>query len=195
MNKHHAFLLLAMPLVLAGCSRTEKEQPTKASPSPQAQATESPNKAPHPNQMTVSLGRTSSDIARLNPRIFEAYSPESVKLQKNSSLAPGMPETPETKSESAPDGMKWLIVTIELDATQGEVSISIMGIQVIDGSQRKYRVISFGGSEGDTFFDFREYDKYKMVSPPKLMIRSPSVSKQNMLFAISSKAAGLRLEL
>ena len=64
----------------------------------------------------------------------------------------------------------------------------------MDQSNNTYRLVSFGGSDSDTFTDLREYDKYKMVEPPKLIIRSPTVSKEKMLFAVASKAQGLSLE-
>jgi hypothetical protein len=187
-------LLLLALLLVAACNRVKKEQPPQA-PSPVAQDSPTPqSKSSHPNQVSVSIGKTSPEIARLKPRFIEAYSPASVKLERTDSMPQGFPTTPQTPDESPQAGMKWLVVIVELDATQGEVSVPINKIRIADQSNRTYRLISFGGSDSDTFTDLREMDKYKMVEPPKLMIRSPTASKQTMLFAVASKAQGLSLE-
>lgn len=197
LNKCHSLMFLAVLVLFVGCRSAKEEQPMQpaSASTPESTASQDAEPSPHPNQVTVVLGPTSPEVARLNPRIVEAYSPETVNLTRNTSVAPGIPETPETKSESAPDGMKWLIVTVELDPTEGELSIAMNNIRMIDGAKRKYRLISSGGSGAHPFTDFREYDKYKMLSPPKLIIRSENVSKQNMLFAVSTRAQELRLEL
>lgn len=192
--KIHNSLFLLVLLLFAACNRVEQQQPRQtSSPVPQVSSTPQ-NKASHPNQVTVSIGRTSPEIARLNPRFVEGYSPESIKLMRSDSMPQDFPTTPQTQDESPPAGMKWLVVIVELDATQGEVTVPLNKIRIVDQSKKAYRLISFGGSDSDTFTDLREYDKYKMVGPPKLIIRSPTKSKQSMLFAVASKAQGLSLE-
>ena len=187
-------LLLLALVLLAACNRVEKEQSRQAlSPTPQASTTPE-TRSSHPNQVVVSMGKTSSAVAPLNPRVTEAYSPASVKLERTASAPPGFPTAPEAQDESAQPGMKWLVVIVATDATQGEVSIPLSKIRIVDRSKRAYRLISFGGSDVGTFTDFREYDKYKMVEPPKLIMHSPAAGKQNLLFAVASKAEGLSLE-
>ena len=187
-------LLLLALLIFATCSRIEREQPRQTPSSTPQESTTSQSNVPHPNQVTVSIGRTSPQIARLNPRFVEGYSPASIKLERTDSMPRGFPTTPQTQDESPQAGMKWLVVIVELDATKGEVSVPLSKIRIVDQSNNTYRLVSFGGSDSDTFTDLREYDKYKMVEPPKLIIRSPTVSKEKMLFAVASKAQGLSLE-
>jgi hypothetical protein len=187
-------LLLLALLLFAACNRVKKEQPRQAS-SPVAQESPTPqSKSSHPNQVIVSIGKTSPEIARLNPRFIEAYSPASVQLLRTDSMPQGFPTSPQTQDESPPAGMKWLVVIVELDATHGEVSVPLNKIRIVDQSNRTFRLISLGGSDADTFTDLREMDKYKMVEPPKLIINSPTASKQGMLFAVASKAQTLSLE-
>lgn len=187
-------LLLLALLLFTACNRVKKEQPRQES-SPVAQDSPTPqSKSSHPNQVIVSIGRTSPEIARLKPRFVEAYSLASVKLLRTDSMPQGFPTTPQTQDELPPAGMKWLVVIVELDATQGEVSVPLNKIRIVDQSNRTYRLISLGGSDSDTFTDLREMDKYKMVEPPKLILKSPIASKQGMLFEVASKAQGLSLE-
>lgn len=194
MKALHNLLLLLTLVSFAACNRVEKEQ-SRQTPSPMPQASMTPqNTSSHPNQVSVSLGKTSSEVARLNPRVTEAYSPASVRLERTASAPPGFPTTPETQDESPQPGMKWLVVVVELDAIQGELSVPLSKIRIVDQSKRTYRLISFGGSDSDTFTDLREMDKYKMVEPPKLIMRSQATSKEKMLFAVASKAEGLSLE-
>ena len=90
----------------------------------------------------------------------------------------GFPTSPQTQDESPPAGMKWLVVIVELDAMQGEVSVPLNKIRIVDQSNRTFRLISLGGSDADTFTDLREMDKYKMVEPPKLIINSPTAASR-----------------
>lgn len=90
--------------------------------------------------------------------------------------------------------MKWLVVSVETDTAQGEVTLLLSKIRIVDQSRKTYRLISYGGSDAGWFTDFREYDNYKMVEPPKLIMQSPVAGKQNLLFAVASKAEGLSLE-
>jgi hypothetical protein len=144
--------------------------------------------------LVLSLAKISAETARLNPRIFEAYSPETVKLDRTAFAPTASPNSTEAREESPPAGMKWLVVTVDHDAAQGEVSIPMKQIRITDRSNRAYRLISFGGPESKTFDDLREYDKYKMVAPPKLVMQSPVAGKQSLLFAVASKSDGLSLE-
>lgn len=152
-------------------------------------------KSPHPNQVSVTLGMTSANAARLNPRVAEAYSPASVTLEGTAIESPtSFPRAPEPKSKVPPPGMKWVIVTLDMDAIQGEFSIPLSKIRIVDKSKRAYRLVSFGGTQVDSFMDVREYDKYKMVEPPMMTMRLPTATKQNFLFAVAVKAEGLTFE-
>lgn len=88
--------------------------------------------------------------------------------------------------------MKWLIVIVQIDAAQREVTIPIGKIRIVDQSKKPYRLVSFGSTA--TFTDFREYDKLRMVEPPRLIMKSPAAGKEYLLFALASKAEGLSLE-
>ena len=188
-------LMLLLALVTFVACKHEQTEQSRQTPSPVPQASATPEtKAPHPNQVSVSLGKTSPEGARLNPRIAEAYSPASVTLQRTAAAPAGFPGAPEPQNESPPPGMKWLIVIVETGSAQGEVSLPMSKIRIVDQSKKAYRLISFGGSDTGTFTDFREYDKYVMVEPPKLIMHDPVATRQNLLFAVASKAEGLSLE-
>lgn len=187
-------LLSSALVAFAGCNR----QPTgqvrdNSSPTPQSSTTPE-TKVPHPSQVAVTLGQTSAEAAPLNPHIAEAYSPDRVTLERTAAAPSGFPGAPEPKEEAPPAGMKWVIVIVDLDAIQGEFSIALNKIRLVDKSQRPYRLVSFGGTQNDTFTDLREYDKYKMVEPPKMIMKSRTASKQSFLFAVGAKAEGLSLE-
>lgn len=186
-------LLLALAL-LAACNHVATEQSRPAS-SPMTQAASTPLAQPaHPNQVAVSLGKTSPEAAPLRPHIIEAYSPAAVKLDRSAAAPVGVTSTSEPQNESPQSGLKWLVVIVQVEAAQGEVAIPISKIRVVDQSKKPYRLVSYGGTDTDTFMDFREYDKLKMVEPPRLIMKSPAAGKQYLLFAVGSKADGLSLE-
>jgi hypothetical protein len=189
-------LVLLFALVPFVACKHEATEQSRQAPSPAPQASVTPEtKSPHANQVSVSLGKTSSEAAPLNPRIAEAYSLATVRLARTAAGPPvGFPGAPEPQDESPPPGMKWLVVIVETGTAQGEVTIPLNKIRLIDQSKKTYRLVSFGGSDAGTFTDFREYDKYKMVEPPKLIMKSPIAGKQNLLFAVAAKAEGLSLE-
>jgi hypothetical protein len=194
MRTFHSLILLLALVTCVACKREATEQSRQTpSPAPRASATPETN-SPHPNQVSVSLGKTSSEAAPLNPRIAEAYSLATVTLERTAAAPAGFPGAPEPQNESPPPGMKWLVVIVETGTAQGEVSIPLNKIRIVDQTKKAYRLISFGGSDAGTFTDFREYDKYKMIEPPKLIMKSPVATKQNLLFAVASKAEGLSLE-
>ncbi len=189
------FTLLLVSLLLTACSQSPQQQSNQSPPSKPQEPEQAQNNVSPSEKVIVSIGKTSPDVARLKPRFVEAFSPPRIKLQKDISSPLSSQSASQTQDELPPEGMKWLIVTIELDPAQGEVSIPINRIHLVDDSKRKYKLISFGGSDSSSFMDFREYEKYKMTEPPKLIIRSSVSSKQTMLFVIASNAAGLRLEM
>ena len=195
MRHIQSVILLFALIAFAACKRETTEQPRQASSSPTAQASVSPEtRSLHPNQVPVSLGKTSPEAAPLNPRIAEAYSPASVMLVRTAGTAPsGFPGAPEPQKESPPPGMKWLVVIVETGAAQGDVSIPLNKIRLVDQAKKSYRLVSFGAGAG-TYTDFREYDRYKMVEPPKLIMKSPIAGKQDFLFAVAAKSEGLTLE-
>ena len=195
MKAAYIILLLLVLAFFPACKQTARQpaQPAAASPTPATSKTETP-KSPHANQVPVLLGKTSPEAAKLNPRIAEAYSPEKVQLQRAAAAPAGFPDAREAQNESAPPGMKWLIVIVETGAAEGEVSLALSKIRIVDQAKRPYRLVSFGGSDAGLFTDFREYDKYKMVEPPKLIMKSPVAGKQDFLFAVAAKAEGLSLE-
>lgn len=187
------FVLCAL-VPFVGCKREATEQ-SRQTPSPPPSASAAPQKdMPHPNQLTVTMGKTSPESAKLNPRVAEAYSPDKVTLERTAAAPSGFPGAPEPKEEVPPAGTKWVIVIVDLDAIQGEFSIALNKIRLLDKTQRPYRLVSFGGTQNDTFTDLREYDKYKMVEPPKMIMKSRAASKQTFLFAVAAKAEGLILE-
>ncbi len=187
-------LLSTIFVFVTSCGRAVSEQPRpNASPAVPAPTTVQ-REASHSNQVTVTLAKISPETARLNPRIAEAYSPDTVKRERTASAPNGFPGSTGAREESPQPGMSWLVVIVDHDAVQGEVSIPISQIRIIDRANRSYRLISFGAIESDTFEDLREYDKYKMVAPPKLVMQSPAVGKQSLLFAVAKKSAGLVLE-
>jgi hypothetical protein len=190
-----SLILSAALLAATACKQSSTEQ-ARHEPTPAPRTTVSPQSAdsPHPNQVAVSLGKTSTEAAPLNPRIAEAYSPASVTLERTAAAPSGFPGAPAPQNESPPPGMKWVIVIVETGAAQGEVSIPLSKIRIVDQTGKAYRLVSFGGSAAGTFMDLREYDKYKMVEPPKLIMKSPIAGKQNFLFAVAVKAGGLQLE-
>lgn len=186
-------LLLALAL-LAACNRVATEQSRQVS-SPTPRATSTPAAPPvHPNQVAVSLGKTSPEAMPLNPRIIEAYSLATVKLDRSAAAPVGVTTTSEPRDESPQSGMKWLVVIVQVDAAQGEVAIPIGKIRIVDQSRKIYRLVSFGSTDSGPFMDFREYDKLKIVEPPKLIMKSPAAGRQYLLFAVGSKAEGLSLE-
>jgi hypothetical protein len=194
MRTVHSLILLLALVPFAACRREATEQ-SRQTPSPAPQASAMPGtKSPHANQVSVSLGKTSPEAGRLNPRITEAYSPEKVTLERTAAAPAGFPGAEPPREESPQPGMKWLIVIVELDAIEGEFSLSLNKIHIVDQVKKAYRLVSFGGSEAGTFTDLREYDKYKMVEPPKMIMRSAAASKQSFLFAVASKAEGLSFE-
>ncbi len=195
MRVFRGLLLLCVLLTLVACKREATEQSRQTpSPSPRTSVT-TETKTAHPNQVPVSLGKTSPEAAPLNPHIAEAYLPESVMLVRTATTAPaGFPGAPEPQKESPPPGMKWLIVIVETGAAQGDVSIPLNKIRLIDQAKKPYRLVSFGAGETGTYTDFREYDKFKMVEPPKLIMKSPIAGRQDFLFAVAAKAEGLTLE-
>lgn len=141
------------------------------------------------------MGKVSATAAALNPRVVEAYSVETVTLEGMGAGPPtGFPGAPESKAEAAPEGLKWVIVLVDVEAPKGEFSIPLNKIRLTDQSKESYRLVSFGGTPADSFADLREYDKYKMVEPPKMVMRSDKPSKQKFLFAVRENAAGLALD-
>ncbi|MDQ5846003.1 MAG: hypothetical protein M3539_11995 [Acidobacteriota bacterium] len=195
MRTIHCLVLVLGVTFFAACKQTAM-QPAQQLSSPAPLATAAPEtKSTHPNQVAVSMGKISSEAAPLNPRIAEAYSPEKVTLLKTVAAPSFYMDTPPApKVESAPPGMKWLIVIVETGAAQGEVSIPLNKIRLVDPTKKAYRLVSFGAGDAGTYTDFREYDKYKMVEPPKLIMKSPIAGKQDFLFAVAEKAEGLSLE-
>lgn len=197
MRTLYFLILLLLFAFFAACRQQTTEQKTAATPSPVASASTTPANitSPHPNQVSVSLGKTSTESAKLNPRIAEAYAPEKVTLERTATGPPaGFSGAPEPQTEAAPDGMKWVIVLVDLDAPKGEFSLPLNKIRMIDQANKSYRLVSFGGTEGDQFTDLREYDKYQMVEPPKMIMRSDKPTRQNFLFAVPAKAEGLKFE-
>lgn len=197
MRTLYFLILLLVFAFFAACKQQTTEQKATATPSPPAQASTTPanTNSPHPNQVPVSLGKTSTESAKLNPRIAEAYAPEKVTLERTGMGPPaGFSGAPEPQTEAAPGGMKWVIVLVDLDAPKGEFSLPLNKIRMIDQANKSYRLVSFGGSEGDKFTDLREYDKYQMVEPPKMIMRSDKPTRQNFLFAIPANAEGLKFE-
>ena len=189
-----SLMVLFALLLLAACNRVANEPSPKAS-SPAPLATTATTAQPaHPNQIAVSLGKTSSETAPLKPRVIEAYSVTTVKLDRSGAAPVGVASTAEPKDESAPSGMKWLVVIVQVDAVQGEVTIPISKIRILDQTKKIYRLVSFGSSDTNAFMDFREYDKLKMVEPPKMIMKSPAAGMEYLLFAVGVKAEGLSLE-
>lgn len=189
--------ILFLALVALTACKQPTTEPARPSPTPTTQTSTTPatTASPHPNQVTVSLGKISAEAGKLNPRIAEAYSPGKVTLERNAMGPPaGFPGAAEPADEAPAAGMKWVIVLVDLDATQGEFSMALNKIRLVDQSGKPYRLVSFGGSEAGKFADLREYDRYKMVEPPKMMMRSDKPTKQNFLFAVPAKAEGLQFE-
>jgi hypothetical protein len=187
------FLFFAL-ISFAACKQSTQSTRPSSPPTPEP-STATETSSPHPNQVTVALGKTSADAARLNPRIAEAYSPATVRLEQTAGGPPaGFAGAAEPKEESPAPGMKWVIVIIDLNAPQGEFSLPLNQIRMLDQGNKVYRLVSFGGTTGDGFADLREYDKYKMVSPPKMIMRSDKSTKQNFLFAVAANAEGLKFE-
>lgn len=196
MRTLYILILLLVFAFFAACKQQTIEPKPTSTPSPaQASTTPATTNAPHPNQVSVSLGKTSTESAKLNPRIAEAYAPEKVTLERTAMGPPaGFPGAAEPQTEAPPAGMKWVIVLVDLDAPKGEFSLPLNKIRMIDQSNKPYRLVSFGGTEGDKFTDLREYDKYQMVEPPRMIMRSDKPTKQNFLFAVPAKAEGLKFE-
>lgn len=105
-------LMLLLALVLfAACKHEATEQARQgSSTTPQASVTLETT-SPHPNQVTVSMGKISSEAARLNPRIAEAYSLATVTLERTAAAPAGFPGAPEgfpgasePQNESPPPG-------------------------------------------------------------------------------------------
>lgn len=188
-------LILGLAALTACKQQTNEPARPSSTPTTQASATPATASSPHPNQVTVSLGKTSAEAAKLNPRIAEAYSPGKVTLERNAMGPPsGFPGAAEPKEEAPAAGMRWVIVLVDLDAPKGEFSLPLNKIRILDQAGKAYRLVSFGGSEADRFMDLREYDRYKMVEPPKMMMKSDKPTKQNFLFAVPVKAEGLQFE-
>jgi hypothetical protein len=195
MQKLTATLLFTL-IILGACKQqtTQSGRPSSP-PTPTASSTPEGSSAPHPNQVAVTLGKTSAESAKLNPRIAEAYSPATVKLEAMSGGPPsGYAGAPEAKDEAPAAGTKWVVVIVNLDAPQGEFSLPLNQIRIFDQANKAYRLISFGGTGDDTFADLREYDKYKMVSPAKMIMKSDKPTKQSFLFAVAANAEALRFE-
>lgn len=193
-ESHQVRIFLLLLVAFPGCKK-QTSSPARTAASPPAKESATPGvKQAHPNQVSVTMGQTSPAAAKLNPRIAEAYSPEKVLLIKTTQASSFYLDVPENKPEAPPSGMKWVIVTVAMDSVESEVSIALSNIRLVDRLHKSYRLISPGGSETETFTDLREMNKYKMIEPPKLIMKSPTASTQSFLFAVAAKAEGLALE-
>jgi len=146
-------------------------------------------------QIAVSIRTTGAKIARTNPRLIKASSPAIVKFRIYSGLLLEYP-TSEVTDEFPPEGMKWVIVTIELDPIQEEITLPTTQICLVDDLKRKYQLISSspGGPDSEPFKDYRKRVK-QQVGPTKIGFTHTTVTKRNLLFAVSVNAKGLILEL
>ena len=176
-------------LFLVACNRPAPQPASQTSTPASPPAKQVQSKAP-PADVSISIEKKA--VGGLEARFIEASAPPTVKLSKVTppgSFAASEPE----RDEPAPTGMKWLAITVEFEPTQGEVATPMSRIRLLDESKRKYRLVSIGGSATTAFIDFRDYDNYRMVQPPKLVVNSPARSRDTLLFAVPSDAKRLSL--
>ncbi len=190
-------LVSLLLLLIACCNQSKQETKGPASaPAPQ-QAKEIQKPAPPPEEFQVTIQRKAAKFEIFHVRVVRASSPFRVKL--SSPMSPGSLGSAATgHEEAAPNGMKWMIVIVELETTQGELSIPMNRIRLMDETKTKCRLISIGKDEVTPFTDFREYDKYRQVEPPELVIGAAGKTTKTtvaLLFAVSSGAKSFVLEL